>query len=147
MTFMQRPSDVMRWLDDTWRGGGTMPMDAFALDDTYVLRFDLPGVDPDEVDVTLEAGLLTVTATRRAEDTEGATWLVRERPHGRHSRQVRLGERLDVAGLEANYDRGVLTISIPVKAEAKPRRIDIGRGEAQGSKVLEAKSVDSQSDG
>jgi HSP20 family protein len=75
--------------------GGIMPMDAFEKDGLYTLRFDLPGVNPDDVDLTVEGGLLTVTAERAIEETEGATWLLRERPAGTHRREVRLGDRLD----------------------------------------------------
>ena len=117
-----------------WRGG-LMPMDAFEKDDLYTLRFDLPGVDPDHVDLTVEAGILRVTAERKVEDTEGANWLMRERPTGRHSREVRLGERLDAAGVRASYDQGVLTVTIPMKEEAKPRKIAIGGHQAKAIDV------------
>ena len=117
-----------------WRGG-LMPMDAFEKDDLYTLRFDLPGVDPDHVDLTVEAGVLRVTAERKIEDTEGANWLLRERPTGRHSREVRLGDRLDAAGVEASYDQGVLTVTIPMKEEAKPRKISIGAHQARAIDV------------
>jgi HSP20 family protein len=107
------------------RGGGLMPMDAFEKDGVYTLRFDLAGADPDKVDVTVESGLLTVTAERPPEDTEGVNWLVRERPTGTHSRQIRLGSTLDPGNVEAAYDHGVLTVRIPTKPEAKPQKIQI----------------------
>ena len=107
-----------------WRGG-LMPMDAFEKNGVYTLRFDLPGVDPDHVDLTVEAGVMRVTAERKVEDTEGANWLLRERPTGRHSREVRLGNRLDPGAVKASYDQGVLTVTIPIKEEAKPRKISI----------------------
>jgi HSP20 family protein len=107
-----------------WRGG-LMPMDAFESGGVYTLRFDLPGVDPDHVDLTVEAGVLRVTAERKLENTEGATWLLRERPTGRHSREVRLGDRLDPTEVKASYDQGVLTVTLPIKEEAKPRKISI----------------------
>lgn len=104
---------------------GTMPMDVYEKDSTYTLRFDLAGADPDGVDVTVENGVLTVTASRAEEDTEGANWLVRERPTGTHSRQVRLGDRLDVDSVAANYDHGVLVVTIPIRPEAQPRKIAV----------------------
>ncbi len=111
-----------------WRGftPGIMPMDAFLKDDIYTLRFDLPGVDPDHVDVTVENDVLTVTAERSGvEEVEDCTWLLRERPTGTHSREVRLGKRLASEGVEATYDNGVLTVTIPVREEAKARRVPI----------------------
>ena len=99
------------------------------------MRFDLPGVDPESVDVTVETGRLTVTASRPDEDTEGANWLIRSGT-GLHSREIRLGQSLDVAKVEANYDQGVLTVKIPVRAEAKPQRISVG---APTKPVVEAR--------
>ena len=89
-------------------GGGIMPMDAYEHDDVYTLRFDLPGVDPDDVDLTVEGNMLTVTAERASEGIEGVTWLLRERPAGTHRRDVRLGERLDTGNVKASHENGVL---------------------------------------
>lgn len=118
-------------LGGRWRSGGLMPMDAFEKDGVWTLRFDLAGADPDGLDVTVESGLLTVTADRPVEDTEGVNWLVRERPTGRHSRQVRLGDRLDAGNVEAHYDHGVLTVTIPIKPEAQPHKVSINSGSQQ----------------
>lgn len=111
-----------------WRGG-MMPLDAFEKDGMYTLRFDIPGVDPDSVDLTVEGNLLTVTADRPREETEGATWLLRERPSGTHRREVRLGDRLDTSSVEAGYDNGVLTVSIPMRPEARPHKVSITGGD------------------
>jgi len=108
----------------TWRGG-RMPLDAYEKDGVYTLRFDLPGVDADELDITVEDQILTVTAKRAFEDTVGVNWMLRERPTGIHSRQVRLGDKLDAANVTANYDNGVLLVTIPVREEAKPQKIDV----------------------
>ena len=113
-----------------WRGG-IMPMDAFEKDGLYTLRFDLPGVDPDDVDLTVEGSVLTVTAERAIEETEGATWLLRERPAGTHRREVRLGDRLDTGRVSASHDNGVLTVEIPMREEAKPHRVSINSGSAE----------------
>ncbi len=111
--------------------GGIVPLDAWMKDDVYHLRFDLPGVNPSEVDLTVEGRVLTVTASRDVEQSEDATWLVRERPTGTYSRQVQLGERLDPEGVQANYEHGVLTVTIPIKEEAKPRQVSINAGEGR----------------
>lgn len=116
-------------------GAGLMPMDVYEKDGTFVICFDLPGVDPDDVEMTVESNVLTVTAERPLEDTEGANWMVRERPSGRHSRQLRLGPSLDASKVEANYDHGVLTVQIPVREEAKPFKVSIKAGAHQ---VLES---------
>lgn len=113
-----------------WRGG-IMPMDAFEKDGVYTLRFDLPGVNPAHVDLTVEANVLTVTAERPVEETEDVTWLLRERPSGTHRREVRLGERLDSSNVDASYDNGVLTVTIPMREEAKPHKVSISSGTAE----------------
>ena len=113
------------------RTGGLMPMDAFEKDGVYTLRFDLAGANPDAVDVTVESGMLTVTAERPVEETEGVNWLVRERPTGTHSRQIRLGERLDPGNVDAHYDHGVLTVTIPIRPEAKPHKVSVSSGQQQ----------------
>lgn len=103
------PFEDMDRMFNTFGGrhrGGIMPLDAFEQDDVYTLRFDVPGVDPEAVDLTVEGGLLTVTVERPAEETEGATWLLRERPAGTHRREVHLGERLDTSRVNASYHNG-----------------------------------------
>jgi HSP20 family protein len=108
----------------TWRGG-RMPLDAYEKDDVYTLKFDLPGVESDDLDITVENQILTVKAQRSFEDTVGANWMLRERPTGIHSRTVRLGDRLDASEISASYDDGVLTITIPIREEAKPQKIEV----------------------
>ncbi len=104
---------------------GVMPLDAFEKDGVYTLRFDLPGVDPDKIDVTIEDKVLTVKAERIFEDTVGANWMLRERPTGIHSRQVRLGDSLDAGKVDAAYVEGVLTVTLPVREEAMPRKVEV----------------------
>ena len=105
--------------------GGIMPLDAYEKDGEYVLRFDLPGTDPEKIDVTVEDRVLTVKAERRMEDTTGANWILRERPTGIHSRQVRLGDSLDVGNVDADYAEGVLTVTLPLREEALPQKISV----------------------
>ncbi|MGB5168873.1 MAG: Hsp20/alpha crystallin family protein [Acidimicrobiia bacterium] len=119
-----------------WRGG-VMPLDAYEKDGEYVLRFDLPGIDPDKIDVTVEDRVLTVKAERSIEDTVGANWILRERPTGIHSRQVRLGDSLDVGNVDADYTEGVLTVTLPVREEALPQKISITAHQRQ---AIEASS-------
>jgi len=119
--------------------GGVMPMDAFEVDGNYTLRFDLPGVDPDNVDLAVERNVLTVTAERPEEEPENATWLLRERPTGTHRREVRLGDRFDPSKVEAGYDNGVLTVTIPVHEEALPHKISIA---TDTQKSIEAESTE-----
>jgi HSP20 family protein len=112
-----------------------MPMDAVRKDDQVELRFDLPGVRPDSIDLTVDRNVLTVKAERSWSPEEGADVLARERAHGTFSRRVRLGEALDAAHVEAHYDDGVLRVTIPVAETAKPHKIEIQSGEARSVEV------------
>jgi HSP20 family protein len=107
-----------------WRGG-VMPLDAYEKVGEYVFRFDLPGIDPEKIDVAVEDRVLTVKAECSIEDTVGANWILRERPTGIHSRQVRLGDSLDVGNVDADYTEGVLTVTLPVREDALPQKISV----------------------
>lgn len=112
------------------RGTATMPMDAVRRGDRVLVTFDLPGVDPEAIDVTVERDTLTVTAVRRFERSEDDEVLANERPQGTFLRRVLLGDSLDTSQLEAAYDHGVLSVTIPVAAQAQPRKIAVSGGGA-----------------
>lgn len=108
-----------------------MPLTAFRAGQSFVLRLDLPGVDPASVDLDVERNVLTVRAQRLADLPQGAQVLADERTLGTFTRQVLLGDALDTDHIEADYDQGVLTVRIPVTEKAKPRKIRItGRRQA-----------------
>ncbi len=107
------------------RRSSGMPMDAYRQGDSFYIHFDLPGVDPDSIDLTIEKNVLTVRAERRFEVAPESEVLVAERPQGTYSRQLFLGETLDVDRIGASYDQGVLTLTIPVAEAAKPRRVQV----------------------
>ncbi|AYY15160.1 Hsp20/alpha crystallin family protein [Actinobacteria bacterium YIM 96077] len=109
------------------RNVATMPMDLYREQDRYVMHFDLPGVDPGSIDVNIEGRSLTVKAHRTGRSEENVQWLARERPVGTYARQLNLGDGLSPDQIDATYADGVLTLTIPVAEEAKPRRIDVTR--------------------
>jgi HSP20 family protein len=104
-----------------------MPIDAYRKDDWFYVHFDLPGVKPDDIELTVERNVLAVRAERRGatQDAEGVELVASERPQGSFSRQLFLGDTLDADKLEADYDAGVLTIRLPVAEHAKPRRVEV----------------------
>lgn len=109
-----------------------MPMDAYRAGDDVVIHLDLPGVDPDSIDLDVERNVLTIRAERRSPAPEGAEQIASERPVGHFSRQVFLGDTLDTDRIGASYDAGVLTVRVPVAEQAKPRKISVsGGGEAR----------------
>jgi HSP20 family protein len=103
----------------------SMPMDAYRRGDSFVVHLDIPGVDPSTIDLTVEQNTLTVTAERAWSPAEGDEVHIAERPQGKFSRQLLLGESLDTERIAARYDQGVLTITIPVAAQSKPRKVEI----------------------
>ena len=113
----------------------TFPMDAYRRGDRFVVEFDLPGVDARSIDMTVEKNVLTVNAERGFEPQEGDEILVAERPRGRYTRQLFLGETLDTENIEANYENGVLTLTIPLAEAAKPRRVEVTRAESGGTPI------------
>ena len=116
---------------------GSVPTDVIRFDDRFELHVDLPGVDTSTIDLTVEARELTLTAERAAELPEGATVVRRSRPTGTVTRTFRLGERVDTGAISADYDNGVLTISVPVAEAAKARKVEIGAGTSPAEPELE----------
>ena len=113
-----------------------MPMDAWRDGDTFQVEFDLPGVNPDSIDLDVERNVLTVKAERAPTYGEDVELQVAERPRGVFSRQLFLGDTLDADRIEAHYDAGVLTLRLPIAEKAKPRKIQITG--SSGPKVINA---------
>jgi HSP20 family protein len=97
-----------------------MPMDAWRQGDSFYICLDLPGINPDSIDLTVEQNVLTIRAERAPVQADGAQMIVSERPYGTFTRQVFLGETLDAENIGADYAAGVLTLTIPVREAAKP---------------------------
>ena len=108
-----------------------MPMDVWQAEDGYHVALDLPGVDPASVEITTERNMLTIRAERRAEYGQGQNVLLAERPQGRFTRQLQVGDALDTGSVQATYDNGVLLLTIPMSQAAQPRRIEVQRGGGQ----------------
>ena len=100
-------------------------MDAIRRENEVELRFDLPGIDPESIDVSVDHGVLTVKASRNEEYTEGEKPVIRERVMGSYVRRVRLSDTVDAEKIEAGYTDGVLTVHVPVMETAKPRKIEV----------------------
>jgi HSP20 family protein len=120
-------SDFDRLSRQVWGNARTnyMPADAYRKDDRFYLHIDLPGVDPDSIDVTVEKNTLSVSAERRWERDGEEQLLLNERSTGSFARQFFLGESLDTDAIEAGYDHGVLTLVIPIAETAKARKIEV----------------------
>jgi HSP20 family protein len=136
MTMLMR-TDPFRELDrlteqvfGTTTRPAVMPMDAWRHGDEFVVEFDLPGVRAQDVDLDVERNVLTVKAERPVieglhADGQETELIAAERPHGVFSRQLILGDNLDTDRVQAEYDAGVLRVTIPVAEQAKPHKIEI----------------------
>jgi HSP20 family protein len=110
----------------TWAHPNPMPIDAYRDGESFVVCFDLPGVDPEAIELNVERNVLTVKAERRPVHTgEDFEMQINERPLGVFSRQLFLGDTPDVEHIDADYNAGVLTLRVPVAEQAKPRKIEI----------------------
>ena len=118
-----------------------MPMDAWREGDRFVIEFDLPGVNTDSIDLDVERNVLTVRAERVARNGDWEP-LASERPRGAFSRQLVLGDNLDLERIEAGYADGVLRLVVPVAERAKPRKIEVGGGAKTVEGSTERQSIE-----
>jgi HSP20 family protein len=121
--------------DDLWRrlgGQVTMAMDVTRHDDGIEISMDVPGVRPDDIELSVERNVLTVRAERRPRHDDGEP-ITQERSVGVIVREVMLGDSLDAEGISASYEHGVLTIAVPSRPDASPRKIEIETGATTGA--------------
>jgi HSP20 family protein len=130
-TFDPFARDLYRLARRPGFGPVAMPLDVVRHDGDVTLRFDVPGSDPDSIEVTVDRGVLTVSVKRQEERTENDKFFVRERSMGTFTRRLRLSENLNADAVEASYTNGVLEVRIPVLEQAKPRKVEVRQGEAQ----------------
>ena len=109
-----------------------MPMDLYRDADNYVLNADLPGIDPQSVDVDVDGQLLSIRAERTAPGRDDVRWIARERSTGSYLRRFTLGQGIDTAHISASYDNGVLSVVLPVTEKAKPRKVEVQTSVASG---------------
>ncbi|SER68478.1 HSP20 family protein [Propionibacterium cyclohexanicum] len=132
-TIMYNPfRDLDRLFDQVTRTatGETrlMPLDLYRDGDNFVAKVDLPGVDPKSIDIDVDDRTLSIRAERKSDEIrrdDQSHWVSRERSYGAYARQLTLGPGLNLADIHADYADGVLTLTIPVAEEAKPRKISV----------------------
>ena len=117
-----------------------MPLDAWRIGDEFVVELDLPGVDPEKLDIDVERNVLTIRAERFSHIPDAANAVASERPWGVFSRQLVLGDSLDTEKVDADYTAGVLRLRIPIAEQAKPRKINVSSRDGI-SAAAEAKSI------
>lgn len=121
-----------------------LAMDLYRSGDNFVAEFDLPGVDPSSIDIDIDDRTLTIRAERTSRAGDAEQWLVRERANGTVARQLSLGRGVDATRVEADYSDGVLTLTIPVAEESKPRKISVQH--TQANREIEPDTVKGEVD-
>jgi len=106
-----------------------VPLDVVRHENDVTLRLDVPGIDPEQLEVSVDRGILTISGKRQEERTENDKFFVRERTMGTFTRRLRLPETLNADAVEASYANGVLEVRIPVLEQAKPRKIEVRKVE------------------
>ncbi|MBX6313561.1 MAG: Hsp20/alpha crystallin family protein [Isosphaeraceae bacterium] len=113
-------------------GLGTLPLDLSETENEFIVRASLPGVRPDDVQITIQGDTLTIRGESKAEEEKkGQTWHLRERRFGAFQRSLTLGTPINADKAQAHYEYGVLTLTLPKAEEAKPRQIKIGQQPAK----------------
>ena len=120
---------------------GIVLMDAYRQGDQFVVLLDLPGLHPASIDVVVEENVVTVKAERYLPRREGYDVLAAERPRGTFTRQLFLADTLDADNVEAQYDKGVLTLAIPVRQEASSHRVQHSTGSTRSTAIEASAAV------
>jgi HSP20 family protein len=119
----------------TW----TLALDVAEKDNAYIVKASLPGVNPDDIDISITDNVLTIRGETKVEkDIEKAEYHLRERRYGSFSRSISLPAPVNAEAVEASYENGVLTLHIPKAPEAQPRKIAVKTGktiEGEASKA------------
>lgn len=122
--------ELDRALQAPWMTRNAVPLDVYRRGEEFLVRVDLPGIDPSSIDLQIEKNVLTLRAERSWIPSDGDEVLVSERPQGTFTRRLFLGDGLDAEHISANYDGGVLTVVVPVAETAKARKVQIEVGQA-----------------
>ena len=121
--------DFQRLARYTFGQASAPALDVVRHEGDVTLKLDVPGIDPEQLEVTVDRGILAISGKREEERTENDTFFVRERTMGAFTRRLRLPETLNADAVEASYANGVLEVRIPVSEQAKPRKIEVRKVE------------------
>jgi HSP20 family protein len=127
--------------ESTWPAGAwQVPTDVFHIDNSLIIRMDLPDVDPDDVEVAVQESTLLINGSRKFPyDSEKVRFVRRGTFYGDFTQRVNLGKGLDLENINARYDNGVLELTIPYAQEVQPKKISIEVGANNKQKVFENK--------
>ncbi len=114
-----------------------LAVDVSETDDSFIVKASLPGINPEDLDISMTDNVLTIKGEiKMEEEKEGEKYHIRERRFGRFMRSLTFPVPVDADKIEATYENGVLTLVLPKAEEAKPKKIEI---KTNGHKVIEGK--------
>jgi HSP20 family protein len=136
-----------RWFDNSLLGSTgewtqnfspDLAMDVVEKEDEYLVKASLPGIDPDDLDITFANGALTIRGeVKEEQENQNERYHLRERRYGSFARSISLPASVQAEAIEAHYDKGILTLRLPKSEEVRPKRIAVQSG---STKVIEGKS-------
>ena len=137
-----------RWLEPSWLptaswqpAGWDLALDVAETEDNFVVKASLPGINPDDLEITYNNNLLTIKGEIKEEkDVDEQRYHLRERRYGSFRRSLSLPTSVKPDAIEASYEAGVLTLHLPKAEEAKPKRIPVHSGQAP--QMIEGKVKD-----
>lgn len=109
-------------------GAWLLPMDAYFTDETIVIRADVPGLKPDEIEITLEGNTLSIRGEIKREEANNRKYVLLERPTGKFERTLTINTPIDADKVEAAFSNGVLTLTLPKAEAVRPRQIAVKAG-------------------
>ena len=122
------------WLTWSSNGGNYLPLDIYETNDDVIVRAVVPGIGPDGIDIQFQAGVLTLRPKSEEPSLpDGASWLVHEVIPGEYVRQVTLPRTIDADKAQTTFEHGVLTLTLPKTADAKPKQIKVASQAQIGS--------------
>ena len=120
----------LRWVEEEASQGIAPRLDVVERDNEFVVKAEMPGMKKDDIEVSLENGVLTITAETRSEteEKEGDRVIRQERRYGKYLRSLRLGKEIDEKKVKASYKDGILELVLPKAEEVKPKKINVDVG-------------------
>lgn len=122
-----------------------LPLDVSENDQGYTVRASIPGISPEELEISVQNNVLTIRGeTKSEQERQGDRWHIRERSTGQFQRTISLPNNVDPDQVGAEYENGVLTLNLPKSEAAKPRRINVQQGSRAGQRTIEGQRGDGQ---
>ncbi|MGI8483604.1 MAG: Hsp20/alpha crystallin family protein [Thermomicrobiales bacterium] len=144
------PADISRQAGMLNGARSLLPIDVFATGDDVIVLASVPGMNPDEIAISVEENVVTLSGkianASESADVQGSTWCLHELPRGDFKRSLQLPFEVDADRAEATFENGLLRLTLPKKESAKPRQIHVKVSSASASADVAPAAIEAQSD-